>query len=104
MAIELKELEEDMNKFVKVINELGTRATQLQQDLDNVRNTIIANNGALQQTQNLIRKIVPSYFEPKEEEVKKEEPSGEEKVAEKPKKRIGKKSKIALEDKEEEIL
>lgn len=93
MGIEISDLETDLNNFAKIINELNDKATKLQQELENTRNAIIANSGAYQQTQLLIKKIDPTYFDPKEEVVEEE--------TEVPKKK-GKKEKVVLNEAETE--
>ena len=104
-SISLSDLENDLNKFAKIINELNTKLQQLQQDIDNTRNAIIANSGAYQQTQLLIKKIKPDYFDKDEKQ---------EKVVEGETKKLNgdvekeynsrKKAKVSLEDLSEESL
>lgn len=103
-SISLSDLENDLNKFVKIINELNTKLQQLQQDIDNTRNAIIANSGAYQQTQFLITKIEPDYFKKDEEQEKVVEGETKNLSGDVEKENKGKKKKVSLEDLSEESL
>lgn len=103
-SISLSDLENDLNKFVKIINELNTKLQQLQQDVDNTRNAIIVNSGAYQQTQFLITKIEPDYFKKDEEQEKVVEGETKNLSGDVEKENKGKKKKVSLEDLSEESL
>ena len=96
MGIEISDLEEELNKYARVVNELNERSNSLQQELENTRNSIVANSGAYQQTRFLILKLDPNYFE------KKEQPR--EDVVEEETKKKGKKTKMSLLEEKEETL